>query len=102
MEEKLQCADPTDTRLLRFCPFGSACAPPEGVLDKGVLGRPACYPWAKLMGCEDMKAEDCTYVRIGLSMAWKASLATDYEDSFLCNRLYVNPRPPGVYINRRG
>ena len=44
------------------------------------------------MGCEDMKAEDCTRVWIGLSLAWKASLATDYEDSFLCNRLYVNPR----------
>lgn len=44
------------------------------------------------MGYEDMKAEDCTRVRIGLSLAWKASLATDYEDSFLCNRQYVNPR----------
>ena len=46
------------------------------------------------MDCEDMKTEDCNYVRIGLSLAWKASLATDYEDSFSCNRLYVNPRPP--------
>ena len=61
----------------------------EGVLDLGVLGCPACYPWARLMGCEDMKAKDYTCVRIGLSLAWKASLATDYEDSFLCNRLYV-------------
>ena len=54
------------------------------------------------MGCEDMKAEDCTRVRIGLSLAWKASLAINYEDSFLCNRLYVTLDPPGVYINRRG
>ena len=46
------------------------------------------------MGCEDMKAEDCTRVRIGFYLAWKASLGTDYEDSFLCNRLYVNPRSP--------
>ena len=46
------------------------------------------------MGYEYMKAEDCTNVRIGLSLAWKASLATDYEDSFSCNRLYVNPRSP--------
>ena len=49
------------------------------------------------MGCEDMKAEDCTRVRIGLSLAWKASLAINYEDSFLCNRLYVTLDPPGVY-----
>ena len=53
------------------------------------------------MGCEDTKAEDCTRVRIGLSLAWKASLVTNYEDSFLCNRLYVTLDPPGVYINRR-
>ena len=66
----------------------------EGVLDYGVLGRPACYLWAGLVGCEDMKAEDCTRVRIGLSLAWKASLATNYEDSFLCNRLYVTLDPP--------
>ena len=53
------------------------------------------------MGCEDMKAEDCTRARIGLSLAWKASLATKYEDSFLCNRPYVTLDPSGVYINRR-
>ena len=55
------------------------------------------------MGCEDMKAEDYTRVRIRLSLAWKASLAINYEDSFLCNRLYVTlDSPHGVYINRRG
>ena len=53
------------------------------------------------MGCEDMKTEDCTRVRIRLSLAWKASLANNYEDSILCNRLYVTLDPPGVYINRR-
>ena len=73
----------------------------EGVLEKGVLGCPAYYPWAGLVGCEDMKAKDCTCVRIGFSLSWKASLATNYEDSFLCNRLYVTLDPPGVYINRR-
>ena len=52
------------------------------------------------MGYEDMKAEDCTRVRIGLSLAWKASLAINYEDSFLCNRLYVTLALSGVYINR--
>ena len=52
------------------------------------------------MGCEDMKAEDYTRVQIGLSLAWKASLAIKYEDSFLCNRLYVTLALSGVYINR--
>ena len=54
------------------------------------------------MGCEDMKAEDCTRVRIGLSLAWKASLATNYEDFFLCNRLYVNPRSPRSLYKPKG
>ena len=31
----------------------------EGVLDKGVLGRPPCYPWAVLMGCEDQRPYSC-------------------------------------------
>ena len=53
------------------------------------------------MGCEDTKTEDSTRVRMGLSLAWKASLATKYEDSFLCNRPYVTLDPFGVYINRR-
>ena len=53
------------------------------------------------MGCEDMKAEDYTRVRIGLYLAWKASLATDYVDSFLYNRLHVTLDLSGVYINRR-
>ena len=50
---------------------------------------------------EDMKAEDCTRGRVGLYLAWKASLATNYEDSFLCNRLHVTLDLSGVYINRR-
>ena len=57
---------------------------------------------AGLMGYEDMKTEDCTYVQIGLSLAWKASLATDYEDSFSCNRLYVNPRSPECVYKPEG
>ena len=50
---------------------------------------------------EHMKAEDCTRVQIGLSLAWKASLATAYEDSFLCNRPCTTLVPSSVYINRR-
>ena len=38
---------------------------------------------------------------MGLSLAWKASLVTKYEDSFLCNRLCTTLVPSGVYINRR-
>ena len=53
------------------------------------------------MGCEDMKAEDYTHVWIGLYLAWKASLATNYEDSFLRNRLHVTLDLSGVYINQR-
>ena len=68
---------------------------------KGSSGVRPVIHWAGPMGCEDMKAEDYTRVRIGLSLAWKASLAANYEDSFLCNRLYVTLDPPGVYINRR-
>ena len=52
------------------------------------------------MGCENTKTEDFTRVRMGLSLAWKASLATKYVDSFLCNRPYVTLDPPGVYISR--
>ena len=54
------------------------------------------------MSCEDMKAEDCTRVRIGLYLAWKARLVIDYEDSFLCNRLYVNPRSPQCLYKPEG
>ena len=53
------------------------------------------------MGFEDMKTEDYTCVWIGLSLAWKASLAINYEDSFLCNRPCVTLDPSRVYINRR-
>ena len=53
------------------------------------------------MGYEDTKAEDSQRVWMGLSFAWKASLAIKHEDSFLCNRLCVTLGPSGVYINRR-
>ena len=92
--------------LKTICALDSSSLKPgsgatEGVLDKGVLGRSVCYPWAGLMGCEDVKAEDHTRVQIGLSLAWKASLAINYENPFLCNRLYSTLDLPGVYINRR-
>ena len=54
------------------------------------------------MGCEDMKTEDCTCVWIGLYLAWKASLATDSQDSFLCNRLYVTLDSPRCLYKPEG
>ena len=53
------------------------------------------------MGCEDAKTEDSTCVRMGLSLAWKAILAANYEDSFLCNRPCVTLDPSRVNINQR-
>ena len=47
------------------------------------------------------RSKTLTRVRIGLYLAWKASLAFNYEDSFLCNRPYVTLELSGVYINRR-
>ena len=75
--------------------------PTEGVLDQGVLGRPACWTWAGLLGYEDTRPKTPTRVRMGLSLAWMASLAFEYEDSFLCNRLGTTLGPSGVSINRR-
>ena len=53
------------------------------------------------MGREDVKAEDYTRVRIGVYLAWKTSLATDYEDSLLYNRLHVTLDLFSIYINQR-
>ena len=51
----------------------------QGLLrESWTKGSSSVWPvihWAGLMGYEDMKAEDYTRVRIGLSFAWKASLA---------------------------
>ena len=62
--------------------------------------------WAGLLGCEDTRPKTLTRVRMGLSLAWKASLAPGYEDSFLCNRLCTNLVLSGVYklegLVRRG
>jgi len=63
------------------CQVAQEAGGAEGVLAKGSSGvRPVIYS-AGLMGCEDIKTEDCTRVRIGLYLVWKASLATDYVDS---------------------
>ena len=41
----------------------------------GVLGRPGGVTWAGLMGHEDTRQKTSSRVRMGLSFAWKASLA---------------------------
>ena len=40
---------------------------------KGSSGVQPVILWAGLTGCEDMKTEDCTRVRIGLYLVWRAS-----------------------------
>ena len=70
------------------------------MLFSGATPKPVIH-WAGLMGHEDMKGEHYSSIRIGLSLAWKASLATDYLDFFLCNRHHVTLDISGVYINRR-
>ena len=66
----------------------------EGVLDYGVLGRPGYVTWVGLLGREDTKQKTFPRVWMGLSLAWKASLACGYEDSFLCKPTLYNPIPP--------
>ena len=57
--------------------------------------------WAELMGYEGTRQKTLSRVRMGLSLAWKASLALGYEYSFLCNRLCITLVPSSVYINQR-
>ena len=66
----------------------------------GVLGRPDYVTWAGLMGYEDTRQKTSSRVRMGLSFAWKASLAIQVIDLLLCNRLCVTLAPSGIYINR--
>ena len=65
----------------------------EGVQDYRVLGRPGYMTWARLMGRKDTRRKTFPRVRMGLSLAWKASLACGYEDSFLRKPTLYNPSP---------
>ena len=53
-------------------------------------------PLAGLLDYEDTRLKTSSRVRMGLSLAWKASLAIKYVDSFLCNRPCVTLDPSGV------
>ena len=66
----------------------------EGVLDYGVLGEPAYVTWAGLMGREDTRQKAFSRVRMGLSFAWTASLASGCVVSFLCKPTLYNPPVP--------
>ena len=65
----------------------------EGVLDYGFLGPPGYVKWSGLMGREDTRWKTFARVQMGLSLAWKASLALGYEDSFLCKPTLYDPSP---------
>ena len=65
----------------------------EGVLDYGVLGELAYVTWAGLMGREDTRQKAFSRVRMGLSLAWMASLASVCVVSFLCKLTLYSPSP---------
>ena len=59
-------------------------------------------PLAGLQDYEDTRLKTLSRVRMGLSLAWKESLAMRiFKISYYCNRLYVTLTLFGVYINRR-
>ena len=74
----------------------------EGVLDYGVLGRPGYVAWAGLMGPKDTRHKIFSRVRMGLSLACKASLACGYEYSFLYKPTLYNPSPLGCLYKPEG
>src|SRR4051812_4422277 len=59
-------------------------------------------PSAGLPDYEDTRLKTSSRVRMGLSLAWKASLAMRiFKISYHCNRLCVTLTLAGVYINQR-
>ena len=59
-------------------------------------------PLAGLQDYEDTRLKTSSRVRMGLSLAWEASLAMRiFKISYHCNRLYVTLTLSGVYINWR-
>src|SRR3954469_2822523 len=59
-------------------------------------------PSVGLQDYEDTRLKTSSRVRMGLSLAWKASLAMRiFKISYHCNRLCVTLTLSGVYINRR-
>ena len=56
----------------------------EGVLDYGVPKEPTYVTWAGLTGREDTEPKAFSRVRMGLYVAWTASLVSGRLVSFLC------------------
>ena len=83
--------------MQNVCIMGAA----EGVLDYGVLGEPAYVTWVGLTGREDTEPKACSRVRMGLSFAWTASLASGCVVYFHCKPTLYTPSPSDAYINRR-
>ena len=86
------------------------CAPDLSSLKPGsgaTEGIRACsgsrtIPSAGLQDYEDTRLKTSSRVRMGLSLAWKASLTMRiFKISYHFNRLYVTLTLSGVYINRR-
>ena len=86
-------------------PDSSSLKPGSGLLReswiRGCSGS-RTIPSAGLLDYEDTRLKTSSRVRMGLSLAWKASLAMRiFKISYHCNRLYVTLTLSGVYINRR-
>ena len=59
----------------------------------GGIRTAGLYSLAGLMDHEDTRLKTSSRVRMGLSFAWKTSLAIRILYFLLCNRLHVNPSP---------
>ena len=86
-------------------PDSSSLKPGSGLLrESWIRGCPGSrtMPSARLLDYEDTRLKASSRVRMGLSLAWKASLAMRiFKISNHCNRFYVPRTLSGVYINRR-
>ena len=68
----------------------------------GGIRTAGLYTLAGLLDREDTRLKTSSCVRMGLSFAWKASLAIRILSFLSCNRLHVTLALSSVYINRRG
>ena len=69
--------------------FGGYCGSPG----LGGLRTAGLSPLAGLLDCEDTGLKTLSRVRMGLSFAWKTSLAIRILYFLPCNRLSVKPSP---------
>ena len=67
-----------------------------------VLGEPAYVTWVGLMGHEGTEPKAFSRVRMGLSFAWTASLASECEVYFLCKPTFFSPSPLRCLYKQEG